>query len=321
MFIDRLIDKIKKKNNATVVGLDPSIEYVPRCVKIPIFSLNGKGVDSAAKAIYKFNKEIIDNVYDVVPAVKLQLAYYEMYGVEGVRAFYDTVKYAKEKELIVIADGKRNDIGSTAKSYSNAYIGKVFIEEGLNKEVFSTDALTVNPYLGEDGIEPFIEDCKLYDKGIFVLVKTSNKSSGQLQDLKTEDGRSLYEIVAGYVSTWGESVKGIYGYSSVGAVVGATYPEQAKVLRKIMKDAYILVPGYGAQGGTADDAAVNFNQDGLGAVVNASRSIMCAYRQDRWKELYKEEAFGEAARSECLRMKEDLNNSITKVLSSNKWGD
>lgn len=310
MFIDVLIKKIKEKNNPSVVGLDPKIEYIPSFIKEEAFKKQGKTLKGAANAIFTFNKYIIDAVYDIVPAVKPQLAYYEMYGLEGLKAFYETCRYAKEKGLLVIADGKRNDIGSTAESYSAAFLGKTKIED-TEEAAFDVDALTVNPYLGIDGIKPFIEDCDKYNKGIFVLVKTSNKSSVQFQDIITETGKSMYEIVAQHIEEWGRDLKGEYGYSSVGAVVGATYPNQAKILRKILKSAYILVPGYGAQGGTAKDVASSFNPDGLGAIVNASRSIMCAYKSERWKEKYTEEKFYEASRAEALRMKEDINGVLS----------
>jgi len=304
------VQKIKEKNNPSVVGLDPKIEYIPSFIKEEAFKKQGKTLKGAANAIFTFNKYIIDAVYDIVPAVKPQLAYYEMYGLEGLKAFYETCRYAKEKGLLVIADGKRNDIGSTAESYSAAFLGKTKIED-TEEAAFDVDALTVNPYLGIDGIKPFIEDCDKYNKGIFVLVKTSNKSSGQFQDIITETGKSMYEIVAQHIEEWGRDLKGEYGYSSVGAVVGATYPNQAKILRKILKSAYILVPGYGAQGGTAKDVASSFNPDGLGAIVNASRSIMCAYESERWKEKYTEEKFYEASRAEALRMKEDINGVLS----------
>ncbi len=309
MYIDRLIDEIKKKNNPSVIGLDPKIEYVPGYIKDSFFNEFGATFEGAAQAIIEFNTRLIDAICDIVPAVKPQLAYYEMYGIEGIKAFDETVKYAKKKGLLVIADGKRNDIGSTAQAYSAAYLGNTPIEKEKHK-AFDADALTVNPYLGIDGIKPFIDDCANNDKGIFVLVKTSNPSSGQLQDLKTESGKAIYETVAEYVAEWGETVKGKYGYSSVGAVVGATYPEQAKVLREIMKNAYILVPGYGAQGGTAKDAAASFNKDGLGAIVNASRSVMCAYKSDKWNTKYDENSFAEAARAEVIRMRDEIVSAI-----------
>lgn len=310
MFIDKLIDKIREKNNPTVVGLDPKIEYVPSFIKEKAFKEHGANITGVAQAILEFNKKIIDAVQDIVPAVKPQLAYYEMYGLDGLEVFYKTVKYAKSKGLLVIADGKRNDIGSTAEAYSAAYLGSTPIHGGTSERMFDTDALTVNPYLGYDGIKPFVEDCSKFGKGIFVLVKTSNKSSGQLQDLITDQGKRIYEIMAEYVNEWGTQVIGKYGYSSVGAVVGATYPEQAMALRSIMKKAYILVPGYGAQGGNAKDVANSFNQDGLGAIVNASRSIMCAYQSELWKGTYSEERFDEACRAEAIRMRDDINAAI-----------
>ncbi|ABN52185.1 MAG TPA: orotidine-5'-phosphate decarboxylase [Hungateiclostridium thermocellum] len=310
MFIDTLIEKIREKDNPSVVGLDPKIEYVPSFIKEDMYKKYGKNLKAVAEAILLFNKYIIDAVYDIVPAVKPQLAYYEMYGLEGMRVFYETCKYAKEKGLLVIADGKRNDIGSTAQCYSAAYLGKTDIDEGISEAVFDVDALTVNPYLGVDGIKPFIDDCVKYNKGIFVLVKTSNKSSGEIQDILTQEGRSIYEIVAEYVESWGENKKGKYGYSCVGAVVGATYPNLAKILRKILKNSYILVPGYGAQGGTARDVAHCFNYDGLGAIVNASRSIMCAYKSEQWKNVYSEEKFYEASRAEAIRMRDDINSAL-----------
>ena len=310
MFIDVLIDKIKEKNNPTVVGLDPKIEYVPGFIKEKSYSEFGKNLKGASDAILNFNKKIIDAVYDIVPAVKPQLAYYEMYGVNGVAAFDETVRYAKGKGLLVIADGKRNDIGTTAEAYSKAFLGNTQIDEEIFQPAFDVDALTVNPYLGVDGIKPFVDDCIKYGKGIFVLVKTSNKSSGQLQDILTKDDTTIFETVASLVTKWGEENTGKYGYSSIGAVVGATYPEQAAKLRGILKNSYILVPGYGAQGGSSKDAAKSFDKEGLGALVNASRSIMCAYKSDIWKTTYSEETFDAAARAEAIRMRDDLNNAI-----------
>jgi orotidine-5'-phosphate decarboxylase len=312
MFIDRLISCIKEKNNPSVVGLDPRIEYVPLFIREKAVKEYGEGIKGTAEAIFEFNKKIIDAVYDIVPAVKPQLAYYEMYGIEGLIVFMRTVEYARGKGLIVIADAKRNDIGSTAEAYSAAYLGTVKIGENKYEKVFDVDAITVNPYLGYDCIKPFAADCNKYGKGIFVLVKTSNKSSGQLQDLLTQDGKSIYEVMAEHVEEWGGGLVGEYGYSSIGAVVGATYPNQAKILRRIMQHAYILVPGYGAQGGTASDAANSFNNDGLGAIVNASRSIMCAYQSDLWKGMYGEDRFDEASRAEAVRMRDELNKALGK---------
>lgn len=310
MFIDQLVDKIKQYDNPTVAGLDPRIEYIPLHIREKACKEWGMTPEGAAQAIKEFNKRIIDALHDIVPAVKPQLAYYEMYGIEGIKAFEETVQYAHSKGMLVIADGKRNDIGSTAEAYAAAYLGQTQLEGDTRQSMFATDALTVNGYLGQDGIQPFIKECKAYGKGIFVLVKTSNPSSSEFQDLKTEGGRLLYERVAEKVDLWGKECIGRYGYSSVGAVVGATYPAQAAALRSMMKQAYILVPGYGAQGGTARDAAVNFNADGLGAIVNASRSMMCAYKSAKWSEKYSEECFEEACRAEALDMRLALKEAI-----------
>lgn len=310
LFIDKMIEVIKVKNNPTVVGLDPKLDFIPEFILKSNFDKYGKNLIGAAAAITEFNYKLIDEICDVVPVVKPQIAYYEMYGIPGLKAYKDTLDYAKKKGLLIIADGKRNDIGSTAEAYSTAHLGITMIDKEIQEEAFGADALTVNPYLGIDGIKPFMDDCKKYGKGIFVLVKTSNKSSGQLQDLLTVDERSIYEVVAQLVDEWGSTQIGKFGYSSVGAVVGATYPNQAKVLRNIMKHAYILVPGYGAQGGTARDAANNFNQDGLGAIVNASRSIMCAWQSEAYKDTFKPEEFAKAARAEALRMRDDLISAL-----------
>jgi orotidine-5'-phosphate decarboxylase len=309
LFADKLIAGIRKRNNPTVAGLDPKLEYVPASIREKAFKEEGTGFEGAAQAILEFNKKLIDALYDIVPAVKPQLAYYEMYGVAGVGAFADTCEYARAKGMLVIADGKRNDIGSTAEAYSAGFLGKTTIGDA-EKSAFSADALTVNPYLGQDGVKPFIDDCEKYGKGIFILVKTSNKSSGQLQDLITSDGKAIYEKVAELVDEWGDAVVGENGYSSIGAVVGATYPEQAKILRSIMKKAYILVPGYGAQGGTAKDAANSFNSDGLGAIINASRSILCAWKSEKWAGRYGEDAFDSAARAEAIRMRDEINAAL-----------
>lgn len=305
MFIDSLIDAIKEKNNPSVAGLDTRIEHVPDFIKKPLFDKYGHTMQAAAEAITTFNKFIIDAAYDIVPAVKPQVAYYEMYGTHGMQSFYDTVEYARSKGLLIIADCKRNDIDSTAESYSRAYIGEVDIE-GTTHRAFNADCVTVTPYLGDDGIAPFVKDCKEYGKGIFVLVKTSNKSSGQFQDLTLANGKKLYEEVAEYVESLALETAGSYGYGEVGAVVGATYPQEAVVLRQIMKHAFFLVPGYGQQGGSAKDIAGCFNKDGLGALINASRSIMLAYRNERWKDKYKEEEFYKASREAAIAMRDDI---------------
>lgn len=298
--IDELIEKIKEKNNATVMGLDPAMKHLPECLKGK-YDLNNSD-ERLPEAILEFNKSLIDAVHDIIPAVKPNLAFYEVYGAKGIEVFIKTCEYAKEKGMIVITDGKRNDIGTTAQSYAKAYFGKCY----------DVDLLTVNPYLGEDGIKPFIDVAKEKEdkKGIFVLVKTSNKSSGQLQDLKLEDGKTIYEKVASLVDEWGQESIGKYGYSTVGAVVGATYPEQLEILRKEMPKAYILIPGYGAQGGGAKDIACGFNKDGLGAIVNASRSLMCAYKSDMWKDKYSDENYAEATRAEAIRMRDDINSVL-----------
>ena len=304
--IDNLIEKIKETNNPTVMGLDPRYDMIPEVVR----NKYSNDLEGISKAILEYNKELIDNTYDIIPAIKPQLAFYEMFGIEGMKAFKETCKYAKEKGMIVIADAKRGDIGSTAKGYSNAYLGQTPIGEEKIEVFENIDFLTVNPYLGVDSITPFVEDCIKYDKGIFVLVKTSNPSSGELQDLKLENGKTVYEHVASLVEKWGEDLRGKYGYSSVAAVVGATYPEQLKEIREKAPHTYFLIPGYGAQGGKAEDIALGFDNNGLGGIVNASRSLMCAYKSDKWKEKYSEAEYGKATRAEALDMKEVLNSVI-----------
>ena len=304
--IDHLIEKIKETNNPTVMGLDPRYDMIPEIVR----NKYTNDLEGISNAIIEYNKELIDNTYDIIPAIKPQLAFYEMFGIEGMKAFQETCKYAKEKGMIVIADAKRGDIGSTAKGYSNAYLGQTPIGEEKISVFDNIDFLTVNPYLGVDSIKPFVEDCIEYDKGIFVLVKTSNPSSGELQDLKLENGETVYEHVAKLVEEWGKDLRGKYGYSSVAAVVGATYPEQLKEIRQKAPHTYFLIPGYGAQGGKADDIALGFDSNGLGGIVNASRSLMCAYKSDKWKEKFTEEEYGKATRAEALEMREILNNAI-----------
>ena len=302
--IDILIDKIKETGNPTVMGLDPRYEMLPECIK----SKYGTDVKSVCEGILEYNKALIDATYDIVPAVKPQIAFYEMFGLEGMKCFKETCKYAKEREMVVIADIKRGDIGTTAAGYSNAYLGKIVVGE-KEESVDDIRYVNVNPYLGIDGVKPFIDDCKKYNKGIFVLVKTSNKSSGELQDLKLEDGRTIYEKVAELVNSWGEELIGEYGYSSVSSVVGATYPVQIKELREIMPKSYFLIPGYGAQGGKTEDIALGF-KDGLGGIVNASRSLMCAYKSDRWKDTYSDSEYAQATRAEAIRMRDELNSAI-----------
>lgn len=286
--IDVLIEKIRERENPTVAGLDPRIEYLPQYLRT--------GDDCAD--ILAFNKALIDALWDIVPAVKPQSAYYEMLGYRGAKVLYDTICYAREKGMYVILDVKRNDIGATASAYAQAYIGK--------DAPYPADGVTVSPYLGSDGILPFTECCGQYGKTAFVLVKTSNKSSGELQDL-TVDGKTIYETVAGYVEKWGENTIGKYGYSAVGAVVGATYPEQMKKLRAILPRTYFLVPGYGAQGGGGREAALAFRKDGLGAIVNSSRGIMCAWQKE---EGCASEDFAGAARREAVRMRDDIMRAV-----------
>lgn len=299
--IDQLIEKIKQKGNPTVAGLDPKLDYLPDEMKKRAFDKYGETFEGAANAIFEFNKELIDSLYDIVPAVKPQSAYYEMYGIEGIKCLKKTIDYAKEKGMYVIHDAKRGDIGATSDAYATAYLGDT--EIGMNfVPAFDADCLTVNPYLGTDGVLPFVHKCEDNQKGIFVLVKTSNKSSGELQDLKC-GGKCIYEHVAELVKEWGSTTIGINGYSSVGAVVGATYPEQAEKLRALMPHTYFLVPGYGAQGGGAKDVVPCFNNDGLGAIVNASRSIMCAYMKNGG-------SVGEAARNEAIRMRDDITSVL-----------
>ena len=298
--IDKLIEKIERLQNPTVVGLDTSFDYLPEDMRAGV-----KDAAGAAEAVVSFNKKIVDAVKDIVPAVKVQIAYYEMYGVEGMRAFAQTVRCAKEAGLIVMTDAKRNDIGATAECYAKAYLGETAVGEE-RFSAFDSDFLTVNGYLGSDGIKPFLSWMEKRDKGIFVLVKTSNKSSGELQDMKLENGKTVYEYMGSLVEGWGSCCIGKYGYSDVGAVVGATHPVQAAILRKEMPHTFFLIPGYGAQGGTADDLKVCFDQNGRGGIVNSSRGILCAYRQDKYKGM----AFDEAARKACEDMKADLNRAI-----------
>lgn len=302
-FADRLIEKIREKKSVICVGLDPRLNQIPQFIRDRALSENPKNkLKAAAEAIIEFNKGIIDEIHDLVPIVKPQIAFYELFGEEGIRAFRETIKYAKEKGLLVIADVKRNDIGSTAKAYADAHFGEVDVFD--EKEfIFDADAITVTPYLGWDGIKPFVEVCKKYGRGIFILVKTSNSSSGDLQDLCMKDGNTVYEIIGNFVDSWGANEIGEEGYSSIGAVVGATYPKQAKQLRKIMPNAFFLVPGYGAQGGGADDVKPCFNKDGLGAVVNSSRGITFAYEK---LDGFSEKEYAQASRKAVQAMNEDL---------------
>ncbi len=280
--IDKLIRKIQKTNAPIVVGLDPMLSYVPEHIQQAAFAQYGETPAGAAEAIWQYNKGIVDAVCDLIPAVKPQIAMYEQFGIEGLKAFQKTVDYCHEKDLVVIGDVKRGDIGSTSAAYATGHLGKVQIGS-RSYATFDEDFATVNPYLGTDGIKPFVDVCKEENKGIFILVKTSNPSSGEFQD-RLIDGRALYEYVGEKVAEWGTDCMGDCGYSAVGAVVGATYPEQGRILRKLMPKSFILVPGYGAQGGQGKDLVHFFNEDGLGAIVNSSRGIIAAYKQDKYKD-------------------------------------
>ena len=293
MITDALIERIVGMKNPTCVGLDTSFDYLPDEMRAGVKDFAG-----AAERIFDFNKTLIDRLYDVVPSVKVQIAYYEMYGVPGLKAFEETLRYAAEKGLIVIADAKRNDIGSTAACYSSAFLGETEVE-GNASRAFPADFLTVNAYLGTDGIAPFVDDCKKRDRGIFVLVKTSNPSSGELQNKLLADGTPVYEYMGALVEKWGEGTEGKYGYSAVGAVVGATHPEEAARLRKLLPHTFFLIPGYGAQGGNAQMLKCCFGADGLGGVVNNSRGILCAYRK-------RGGTYYDAARAAALDMQRDL---------------
>lgn len=303
--IDKLVANIKKTNAPVVVGLDPMLSYIPNYIMEKAIKEQGETLEAASAAIWEYNKGIIDATYDLIPAVKPQIAMYEQFGLPGLEAFKKTVDYCKEKGLVVVGDIKRGDIGSTSTAYAVGHLGKVQIG---NKKIagFDEDFVTVNPYLGTDGVKPFVDVCKEENRGIFVLVKTSNPSSGEFQDREI-DGKPLYEIVGEHVAQWGAEAIGQCGYSQVGAVVGATYPEMGKVLRGIMPKTYILVPGYGAQGGTADALRPYFNEDGLGAIVNSSRGIICAYKQEKYAN-YGEENFAAASRQAVIDMIEDINS-------------
>ncbi len=305
--INQLVSKIQKTGAPIVVGLDPMMKFVPEHIQKKAFEEYGETLEGAAEAIWQYNKGIVDAVYDLIPAVKPQIAMYEQFGIPGLQAFKKTVDYCKEKGLVVIGDIKRGDIGSTSTAYAVGHLGKVQVGS-KSYAGFDEDFVTVNPYLGSDGVKPFIDVCKEEKKGIFVLVKTSNPSSGEFQD-RLIDGKPLYELVGSMVDTWGSELMGD-SYSYVGAVVGATYPEMGKVLRDIMPKAYILVPGYGAQGGKGKDLVHFFNKDGLGAIVNSSRGIIAAYQQDAYKEKFAPENYADASRAAVLAMKEDIAEAL-----------
>jgi len=301
MLSDQLIKSIIEKKSPIVVGLDPRFDNLPLSIKEKYLDLHGNTFKAVSGALIEFNRGIIDAIYDLVPAVKPQVAFYEQYGIEGMIAYKDACDYARSKGLIVVADVKRGDIGSTSKAYSNAHLGRVSIN-GTKLSAFEADFATINPYLGNDCMSEFIEDIKEYEKGMFVLVKTSNKTSGQLQDLKSGDD-TIYEKVADIVNAWNDELCGESGYSPIGAVVGATYPEELEILRKRMPKAIFLVPGYGAQGGGAKDVLGAFNKDGLGAIVNNSRGIIFAFEKSTL-------GYKEAAREAVLKMQQDINEAL-----------
>lgn len=302
--IDQLINKIIELQNPTCVGLDTDFSYIPELLREDISTPEG-----AAEAIIEFNMNIIDKISDIVPAVKVQVAYYEMFGVPGMRAFDYTINYARGRGLFVIADCKRNDIGSTAACYSRAYLGETQITKEVKINPFCADMVTINGYFGTDGIAPFIDDMKKFDKGGFVLVKTSNPSAGELQNLKLEGGEYVYEHMGRLVEDWGKDLVGYYGYSDLGAVVGATHPEEAGRLREILKNTFFLIPGYGAQGADAGMIKCCFDEKGLGGIVNSSRGIICAYQ----KEEYAGMSYSDAARAACLDMQQDIVGVLGKI--------
>lgn len=306
--IDQLVEKIASLNAPIVVGLDPMLDYVPEHIKKAAYEQYGETLEGAGEAIWQFNKAIVDAVYDLIPAVKPQIAMYEQFGIPGMVAFAKTCEYCKAKGLIVIGDIKRGDIGSTSSAYAVGHLGKVQVGSKTYSG-FLEDFVTVNPYLGSDGIKPFIEVCNQEKKGIFVLVKTSNPSSGEFQDQLVE-GTPLYELVGKKVAEWGEECMGSV-YSNVGCVVGATYPEMGKVLRKLMPKTYILVPGYGAQGGKAEDLVHYFNKDGLGAIVNSSRGIIAAYKQEKYS-FVGEQNFADASRQAVIDMIADITGALAR---------
>ena len=306
--INKLVEKIKQTKAPIVVGLDPMLSYVPEHITKKAYAEYGETLKGAAEAIWLYNRELIDHIHNLIPAVKPQIAMYEQFGVEGLITFQKTVDYCHEKDLIVIGDVKRGDIGSTSAAYATAHLGKVQV--GAKKiPAFNEDFATVNPYLGSDGITPFLDVCKEEKKGLFILVKTSNPSSGEFQDQMIGE-KHLYEMVGERVAEWGSELMGD-SYSYVGAVVGATYPEQGKLLRKVMPKSFILVPGYGAQGGKGEDLVHFFDEDGLGAIVNSSRGIITAYKNEAYAS-YGAEHFGEAARAAVLDMIADINGALER---------
>lgn len=304
--IQKLADKIKATHAPICVGLDPMLSYIPEHILKKAYEEYGETLQGAAEAVWQYNKGIIDAVYDLIPSVKPQIAMYEQFGIEGLKAFQKTVDYCHEKDLVVIGDIKRGDIGSTSAAYAAGHLGKVQVGS-KSYAPFDEDFVTVNPYLGTDGVKPFIDICKAEKKGLFILVKTSNPSSGEFQD-RLIDGRPLYEWVGEKVAEWGADHMG-ETYSYVGAVVGATYPEMGKILRKIMPKSFILVPGYGAQGGKGADLVHFFNEDGLGAVVNSSRGIIAAYKQEKYAS-FGSEGYADASRAAVEDMIADIDGAL-----------
>ncbi|MBR3761681.1 MAG: orotidine-5'-phosphate decarboxylase [Lachnospiraceae bacterium] len=307
--INKLVDKITKTQAPIVVGLDPMMKFIPEHIKKAAFAEYGETLAGAGEAIWQYNKAIVDATYDLIPAVKPQIAMYEQFGIEGLIAFKKTVDYCKSKDLVIIGDVKRGDIGSTSEAYAVGHLGKVTV--GSKQYYgFDEDFATVNPYLGSDGIKPFVNVCKEENKGLFILAKTSNPSSGEFQD-RLVDGKPLYEVVAEKIAEWGADHMGSCGYSYIGAVVGATYPEMGKALRKVMPKSYILVPGYGAQGGKGKDLVHFFNEDGLGAIINSSRGIIAAYQQEAYAK-FGAENFAEASRQAVLDMQADIAEALAQ---------
>ncbi len=300
MITDKLIEKIIDMQNPTCVGLDTLFDYLPDEMKAGVTTFDG-----VAERVFDFNKKLIDTLCDIIPSVKVQIAYYEMYGTAGMKAYEETLKYAAEKDLVVIADAKRNDIGSTAACYAKTFLGETQVNT-LSLKAFPADYVTVNGYLGTDGIAPFVDECKNHDKGIFVLVKTSNPSGAEIQNVVLENGMPMYEYVGGLVEKWGESTVGTYGYSAVGAVVGATHPTEAARLRAVLPHTFFLIPGYGAQGGNAEMLKSCFDTNGLGGVVNNSRGILCAYKKLGG-------TYYGAARAATVAMQKDLASVIGKM--------
>ena len=314
-FADKLLKRIEECNNPTLMGLDPKLDYLPSEMLTAWLdgAKNKNGArsvnmqEATGEAIFAYNRLLIDAIYDIIPAIKPQFAYYEMYGLEGIKALKKTIRYAQEKGMLVIADAKRNDIGTTATAYANAIIGETKILDDSVEAMFECDCVTVNGYLGIDGIKPFMDVCARDGKGIFTLVHTSNPSAVDFQDMELKDGRKVYELMADNVNEWGKELIGEEGFSSVGAVLGATVPEQAVAARKRMPNTLMLVPGYGAQGAGPAAAVASFTKEGEGAIVNASRSLMCAWKK---REDLAPADFAKATRDEALDMKAKLNAAL-----------